>query len=187
MTLRLALLASIILGLLITSTGCGVKYAKPKSELPELPADYLDTWIEVEIKRPLPGNSTRQPTRFFSMMLPPDWTVRQPLLGADSWVGFLMGEDMKLSIQGGPFAVSDLAPIVGGEPTELDPELTKIHVLTEESVSGVDAIFVRPQQDRAGLTGAKIKFPRGRIFIRGIDLTREQQSIAFEIIRSLKR
>lgn len=80
-----------------------------------------------------------------------------------------------------------MAPIVGGEPTELDPELTKIHVLTEELVSGVDAIFVRPQQDRAGLTGAKIKFPRGRIFIRGIDLTREQQSIAFEIIRSIKR
>ena len=48
---RQALSASFILGLLIISMGCGVKYAKPKFELPESPADNLDTWTEVEITR----------------------------------------------------------------------------------------------------------------------------------------
>ncbi len=49
--LRHALLALFPLGLLVISMGRGVKYAKPKFELPELPADNLDTWTEVEITR----------------------------------------------------------------------------------------------------------------------------------------
>lgn len=106
-------------------------------------------------------------------------------MGADSWGGGLEGEGFTLGVAGGPFAVGELYEIVGGGPSKVDWKLARKHVVTQEENNGIHAILVRPRDGEDGLTGAILSIPGGRMIISRQGLSRDDQAIAFEIIRSI--
>jgi len=92
---------------------------------------------------------------------------------------------VKLSVAGGPFAVGELYEIAGGGPALIDEEEAQRHVVTEVDINGIPAKLVRPRNEEQGVTGVILDMPSGKILISGRNLSLEQQSTAFAIIRSI--
>ena len=159
--------------------------------LDEIPSETLSKWRTVDVMRFPPGGSNRSATRVFSVRLPANWEVDGLRTGADSWGGALQGEGIRLSVMGGPFAVSELYEIVGGGPVEVDREKATRHIVTNEEINGIPANLVRPRDGISGFTGAILSMPTGtrqteKLLLFGQGLSRDEQAVAFAIFRSIK-
>lgn len=105
----------------------------------------------------------------------------------DSWSGSLVGDGVTLRISGGAFSVGEIYEIVGNGPIELDPEKAARHTVTEEMIGGIQATLVRPRDVGEGLTGLMLQLPTGKVMITGRNLSEDEQAVAFEIFRSIRR
>ncbi len=166
--------------------------APPRPPLPPLPPTFPSapdpslSHLDSVMLAP-PSGSQRPSAYIFSVDLPSGWTINHPQIGVDSWSGSLVGDGVTLSISGGAFAVSEIYEIVGNGPIEMDREKAARHIITEETIGNLQATLVRPREVDDGLTGLIFKLPTGKVTITGRSLSEEEQDVAFEIFRSIRR
>jgi hypothetical protein len=110
----------------------------------------------------------------FSLRLPPGWELHE-LQGIDSYVGEIVGDDVRLIFDYGSYS-DTLAP-------EDDPG----HEVIFEDVGGLEAKLVRPSAGSDGITGVYFADINGRrLSIAGGNLTQEQQDTAFAMFRTIE-
>ena len=180
-----SVLVGAVVAVIPVVAGCGSS-ASITTPLDELPQEAVSTWDTVDVLRFPPPGSSAPARRIFSVRLPPGWTVDDARMGADSWAGAFIGDGVRLSFQGGPFAVSEVYDIVGNGPVESDKEMAAKHVVTQETIGGLPAQLVRPRDKADGFTGMILDMPTTKLLVTGKELSGEEQAVAFAIFRSIR-
>ena len=131
-------------------------------------------------------DSDTQGRRIFSVKLPLGWDIRHARPKADSWSGQLVGHGFTLDFQGGPMAVSVLDDIVGRGSAQLDEEKAAAYLVTEEEVEETTPrTLIRPREGGKGVTGMIMDLEGAQLLIVGLEMSPEQQDIAFAVFRSI--
>ena len=181
----LALLALVLVLTACSSTQSPPPPPRPPPSFPTAPNPNLSHLDSVLLESPT--GSTRPAAYIFSLDLPEGWEINNPRVGADSWSGSLVGDGVTLRISGGPFSVSEIYEIVGGGPVAKDSEKADRHRASEETIGDMQATLVSPRDVGEGLTGLMIQLPTGKVFITAQNLSAEQQDVAMNIFRSIRR
>ena len=133
-----------------------------------------------------PAEGSDSPTEdLFSVALPPEWKVKNPQAGGDSWSGTLSSDDITLNFLGGPYAVSDIYRALAGGGDSL---MQSKHINFSQEINGQQAILVRPRRAvENGLTGMVLDFPKRRVVFTALGLSKDEQDVAFEIFQSVRQ
>ena len=160
----------------------------PTSDDADAPFTEKDAekWRTLEVVLLDSEDSDTQGRRIFSVKLPLGWDIRHARPKADSWSGQLVGHGFTLDFQGGPMAVSVLDDIVGRGSAQLDEEKAAAYLVTEEEVEETTPrTLIRPREGGKGVTGMIMDLEGAQLLIVGLEMSPEQQDIAFAVFRSI--
>ena len=131
-----------------------------------------------------PEGSDEPAQSLFSVELPSGWEVINPRAGGDSWSGAFTGDGTTLNFLGGPFAVSDIYRTMAGGG---DPRMESMHINFSVDVNGRQATLVRPRLGGEGLTAMVLDLPGRRLVFTAEGLSEDEQEVAFNIYRSVRK
>lgn len=131
-----------------------------------------------------PEGSDEPAQSLFSVELPSGWEVINPRAGGDSWSGAFTGDGMTLNFLGGPFAVSDIYRTMAGGG---DPRMESMHINFSVDINGQQATLVRPRLGGEGLTAMVLDLPGRRLVFTAEGLSEDEQEVAFNIYRSVRK